>query len=260
MISSESEFVWKQIIYILTLPFLIFQVLLGKKDAGELFQPLADFFEFIFQAKVTLFLIVSNVVVYLFEIFYFTEEQLLTLAFQPEHLFQFQPLPIVASWFLHASLLHLAGNMLFLFIFGRVTENRLGSGKMVLIYFGSAIISTTVAALFGQGGIGASGAIAGLVAAAILIKPFYLTYLIIGIPLPIIAVGWMAIFADITGILVPQDDNIGHFAHLGGYLAITLLVFFLNKEERDDMKKGLFLNIIFVAVVLSLFYFFGIPI
>jgi len=257
-IISESQFVWKQILFIITLPFLLIQILLGKKPISDLLTPLKDFFIFVIQAKVTFFLIVANIGMYILEIYYFSEEVLESLVFQPQHLFQLQFMPIVASWFLHANLLHLAGNMLFLFIFGRVVENKLGSFKLLFIYFGSAIISSTIAALFGQGGIGASGAIAGLIATAILIHPFYLTYLIVGIPIPIMVVGWLAILADITGVLVPQDDNIGHFAHLGGYFAITILVFFLNREEREAMKKGLLFNLLFVAVAAGLAYYFGI--
>lgn len=256
-ISSESKFVWKQILFIITLPFLLIQIIIGKKPLSALLTPFRDFFIFVTEARVTFFLILVNVTLFVAE-FFMDKTLLESLAFRPEHLFQLQILPIIASWFLHANLLHLAGNMLFLFIFGRVVEMRFGAIKFLFIYFGSAIISSIISALFGQGGIGASGAIAGLIAAAILIQPFYLTYLFVGIPIPIMIVGWLAILADISGILIPKNDNIGHFAHLGGYLAITLLVFFFNKQERQQMKKGLIFNILFVIIALTASYYFGI--
>jgi membrane associated rhomboid family serine protease len=251
-IISESKFVWRQILFFVTLPILLIQVLFGKKEPGALFQPIKDFFEFIFEAWLTLVLILINICVFIFELA--NPKIFEALIFQPSYLFSLNFLPMIASWFMHASIVHLAGNMLFLFIFGRVIEQRFGAFKMLFLYIGAGVISSTIAALFGQGGIGASGAIAGLISAAILIKPFYFTYLIIGIPLPIILVGWLAIFGDISGIIVPTNDNIGHFAHLGGYIAISLLVFFLNKPERNQMKKGLILNLLFVGALIAYLY------
>ena len=254
-ISSESSFVWKQILFIITLPFLFIQILIGKKPISAAFIPFRDFFLFVIEAKMTFLLILVNVIVFIYELY--VNMAFESLVFKPEHLIELQFMPIIASWFLHANVLHLAGNMLFLFIFGRVVERNLGSGKFLLIYFGSAIISSVLSGLLGQGGIGASGAIAGVISAAILIQPFYLTYLIIGIPLPIIAVGWLAILGDITGIIVPKNDNIGHFAHLGGYLAITIILFLLNKTEKNKMKKGFMLNIAFV-ILIGILYYLGI--
>ena len=253
-IESESKFVWRQIFFLISLPVLVVQIILGKKKASELGKPFKELFVFIFEPKITIALIVVNFIVFLFEIFYFTQQQILNLAFKPSDILQFNYLPIISSWFLHASWAHLLGNMLFLYVFGRIVERDLGA-KMLLVYFGSAIISDIAAAFFGQGGIGASGAIAGLISTAILIHPFYTTYLIVGIPLPIIIVGWLAIAADITGILIPKNDNIGHFAHLGGYIAITLLVFLLNREQKEKMKIGLVINILFV-VALAYYWLF----
>jgi membrane associated rhomboid family serine protease len=253
-IHSESKFVWKQILFILTLPILLFQIIFGSKKFSELGKPFKELFAFVFEPKITVMLVAANIAVFLYEIFYLTEKQIMALAFQPSDLLQFNYLPIVSSWFLHASVAHLVGNMIFLYIFGRIVEKDFG-WKMLLIYFGSAIISDSVSAFAGQGGIGASGAIAGLIGTAILINPFYLTYLVVGIPLPIILVGWLAIISDVTGILMPKNDNIGHFAHLGGYLAISLLVFFFNPEKKHKMKIGLIINAVFV-VALAVYWFY----
>ena len=252
-IESESRFVWHQLFFILKLPVLLIQILFGRKKASELLNPLRDFIRFIFEPKITITLIIINVIVFILEIFYFTQEQILNLAFKPSDILQFNYIPIISSWFLHASLAHIAGNMLFLFIFGRIVEKEFGL-KMLLVYFGSAIISDIVSAFAGQGGIGASGAIAGLISTAILMHPFYFTYLI-AIPLPIVLVGWLAIYSDITGILMPKNDNIGHFAHLGGYIAIFALVFLFNREQRHKMKIGAVINVLFVISLLFVYYY-----
>jgi len=76
------------------------------------------------------------------------------------------------------------------------------------------------------------------------------------IPLPIMVLGWLAIIADVTGIMSARNDGIGHLAHLGGFLAIACIVFFLDKKEKDQLKKGLIVNIVSAAVVVATWFFF----
>jgi membrane associated rhomboid family serine protease len=162
---------------------------------------------------------------------------------------------------LHANLSHLLGNMLALFIFGRVVERKLGIIKTLFIYFGALVISGIFTSLINglilndnTPGLGASGAIMGLIAAAILLDPFYLTYEAI-LPLPIMLVGWLTIYADIIGILNPIKDGIGHFAHLGGFLSVGILLYLFGIDERKKMRTGLIINIAsFIAI--AVIYFF----
>ncbi len=254
-IESESRFVWKQLFFLVKLPFLLLMILLKKRPVESVTAPFKDLFLFIFEPKATIILIAINMAAFIFEIFYLGTDGVTSLAFRPSDITSFNIIPIISSWFIHASWIHLLGNMLFLFVFGRIVEMKMGSFKMIFIYFGSAIISDLVSAFFGQGGIGASGAIAGLVSASILISPFYFTYIIAGIPLPVLVVGWLAIIADISGVLIPKDDNIGHFAHLGGYFAISMLVFLLGKEEKRKMFIGLMINLFFVGLMILLYYY-----
>ncbi|MBW2987797.1 rhomboid family intramembrane serine protease [Candidatus Woesearchaeota archaeon] len=205
----------------------------------------------IFQAKGTALLIIINLVVYFISLGW-SEEFFKSMIFMPDKLFQ---MPQVASWFMHANLTHLIGNLIFLFIFGRVVERRFGFIKFLLIYFCAAFTSDIIAGfVFGQGGIGASGAIAGLIAAAIIIAPFYLTYVVFGIPTPIVVLGWIAMFADITGLIAPvPGDNVGHIAHLAGFLAITVLIFVLNRKDKD-LKFGLLINFITMIFAGAVYY------
>ncbi|MFP4423979.1 MAG: rhomboid family intramembrane serine protease [Candidatus Woesearchaeota archaeon] len=245
---SESRFVLRQLKFLLMLPITLVLILLKKRNLGELKKPFHDFCSFFFEPRITITLITVNLITYILQFFLPVQQYF----FQPEHLFTLNLPPIILSWFFHANLAHLFSNMLALYIFGRIIES-LFQARMLLIYFGSAFIASSVSALAGQGGIGASGAIAGLISAAILIRPFYLTYLIAGIPIPIILIGWTAILADASGIIHPDPaSNIGHFAHIGGYLAITILVFILNKKERKLMKLGAIINIIFALALLLL--------
>jgi membrane associated rhomboid family serine protease len=266
-IDSESRFAWKLVKSILLLPFVLILVLLRKKSLKDLTAPVKELVKFIFQAKVTITLIIINTLVFFIlnimlflniinidfiqSYFISTKEYFLTLKL----------IPIIGSWFFHASLLHLFGNMFFLFILGRVVEKNLGKLKTLKIYFGAAIISTVIDNLVhiyiipieNYAAVGASGAIAGIAAAALLIDPFYITWLL-GIPLPIAIVVLMQLYTDITGIFAPAS-NIGHIAHIGGYLSIFITMKFLDKEDQTKMKKNLGLCIAAITIA-SIAYFF----
>lgn len=213
--------------------------------------------KWVLQAKFTFFLVVANFVMYIISHYFWTEELFKSLIFTRESLLALNFLPMIASWFLHANWVHLTGNILFLLIFGRVVERRYGLLKAVFIYFGAAIISDVVAGLvFGQGGLGASGAIMGLVAAAVIIDPFYLTYrFVFGLPIPIIVVAWISIFADIIGVLQPVATGIGHIAHLSGFFGVSLIVFLLHKKDQK-VKLGFFINMLtlLAAVLIAVMF------
>ena len=121
-------------------------------------------------------------------------------------------------------------------------------GRMLLIYFGAAITSDMVSSLFGLGGIGASGAIAGLIAVGTLLRPLYITHLIGGIPLPLFLVGWLALLADVTGVLIPQETQVNHYAHLGGYMFTMILLYFSSRRRREQMALGFVLNIALLII------------
>ncbi len=254
-IETEAQFVRKQFVFLLKLPWYVLLVLFGKKTFSELFQPLRELYHFLFEPKITITLIVLNIIMFVYTMFFMPIDLLQSLVFHPSQLANFNFIPMIVSWFLHGSVSHLIGNMGFLYIFGRIIERRFGY-KTLLIYFGAAIVSDLFASLFLQGGIGASGAISGLVAAAILTDPFYITFLIFGIPIPIMLLGLLSIFGDVAGIFSSEESNIGYFAHLGGYLSITLLIYFLSKEDRARMKKGLIINLVFVALMVLLYFLF----
>ncbi len=90
-----------------------------------------------------------------------------------------QPVPewvsLITSQFLHGGLLHLAGNMLFLWIFGNNVEDRLGHIKYLFFYISCGVLASLTQWYFSQGSsipsLGASGAIAGVMGAYILRFP-----------------------------------------------------------------------------------------
>ena len=265
-IQSESKLVWKLIKDILFLPIVLILIPFGKKSFADLCEPIKDLVAFLFEAKVTIILVILNIVTF-FGVYILLINGYITQAFvesyfidTPQHLLNLNLLPILGSWFFHKSLVHLFGNMLFLFIFGRVVEKNIGASRTLAVYFGAAIVSAIaddlvhayIIQIENYGSLGASGAIAGLGAAALLLNPFYITWLALGIPLPIILVVVLQIYTDATGILNP--DGISHTAHLGGYISVALMMFILGAENREKMKKG-FIVCIVTGIITAIAYF-----
>ncbi len=211
-------------------------------------------FRWVVQAKATFLLMLTAIIMYVYSL-RLSQEQFQSLVFTPEAIKTLDFVPMISSWFLHANLTHLIGNLIFLLVFGRIVERRFGFFKMLLIFFGSAILSDLISgAVFGQGGIGASGAIAGLIAAAMIVDPFYWTF-VLGIPIPIILVGWIAVFTDISGLLNPVADNIGRIAHLGGFFATSLVIYFMDKRDVK-IKRGFLINTLTFFVAVLIYFFF----
>ena len=138
---------------------------------------------------------------------------------------------MISSAFLHADTMHLFFNMFTLYFFGPIITDILSDVKFLIIYFGSLLAGNIFSLLFHKdeyhySAVGASGAISGIVYAAILFRPDMDLYLMfIPIPIPAYIFGICYLFYSIYG-MKNKTDNIGHDAHfggsVGGYL-ITLL-------------------------------------
>jgi membrane associated rhomboid family serine protease len=69
--------------------------------------------------------------------------------------------------------------------------------------------------------------------------------------------GWFTIYADITGILSPISDGIGHFAHIGGFISIGILTYMMGDDDKSKLKKGLIVNVISLIIFFGLYFFFS---
>ncbi|MBF0532286.1 MAG: rhomboid family intramembrane serine protease [Candidatus Omnitrophica bacterium] len=175
----------------------------------------------------------------------------------PGGLFQGRVWTLLTSGFVHASGSHLFWNMFGLFIFGRIVERQLKPAKTLFVYFGALLVSMIAAVLIygfvfhkNIAIVGASGAVMGLVSAAMLLDPLAVTWEML-IPLPTMMKGWLFLCVDINGFLGGEKDGISHLAHLCGFVSITVLVYFLAKKDRKKFATGLAINL------LSLFVFAG---
>lgn len=158
---------------------------------------------------------------------------------------------VFSSMFLHASLLHLVGNMYFLFVFGDNVEDRLGHRNYLLAYLlsglGACYLQYAVDPLSKLPLVGASGAISGICALYMVIFPwqkmrlqfFFLIFPIFSIPArAFFVVGiW---FLEQYLMATHSDPNLGgvaFWAHVGGFLTGIILFPFLTPSKKTRTQE-----------------------
>ena len=154
---------------------------------------------------------------------------------------------VFSSMFLHGGFLHIIGNMLYLWIFGNNVEGALGHGRFLAFYLLSGLLAGLVQTAVHPDSpipmIGASGAVAGVLGAYLVLFPHatILTLLILGffirlVHMPaIIVLGFWFVVQFMNGLI---DRSIGDvaggvawFAHIGGFLAGMGLLFLMRPRR-----------------------------
>jgi membrane associated rhomboid family serine protease len=153
-------------------------------------------------------------------------------------------LTLFTSMFMHAGWLHLGGNMLYLWIFGDNVEDRFGHGKFTIFYLLCGLAATFAQLAFSLGSnvpnLGASGAIAGVLGAYILMFPQGSVRVLQGqrvIPMPaLIVIGFwfvLQLFSGIGSITAAGDTGgVAYMAHIGGFIAGFVLTFLFRGNTR----------------------------
>jgi membrane associated rhomboid family serine protease len=158
------------------------------------------------------------------------------------------PFTILTSMFLHGGLAHIAGNMLFLWIFGNNVEDALGRARFLFFFLAcgiaAALAQTALSTQSGDGLIpmvGASGAIAGVLGAyltlfprarVLTLIPIFFIIRLVYVPAYVFIGLWFAIqlFSAFAG---PSGGGVAFVAHVGGFLAGLLLVRILGRRRRS---------------------------
>ena len=156
---------------------------------------------------------------------------------------------LITSMFLHANLLHVGGNMLFLWIFGNNVEDQLGEIKYLVLYFASGIAGSLLQVFINPSSpipnLGASGAISGVLAAYVLYFPGarVLTYIapifLVTIRAFVFIGYWILLqaFQAFLNIGV-TGGGVAFFAHVGGFAMGFVLAFLLRPTSRADPHPG----------------------
>jgi membrane associated rhomboid family serine protease len=161
-------------------------------------------------------------------------------------------LTLLSSQFLHGGPLHLAGNMLFLWIFGNNVEEQMGALRFLVFYLLCGVIAGLVHFASGPSSavpaVGASGAISGVLGAYAVLFPtarvhtlVILVFYVTVVPIP--ALLWVAIWFlyQIVGGLANTGvgGGVAWFAHIGGLIG-GLLLFALFRKRRARRSAGIF--------------------
>ncbi|MBD2308928.1 rhomboid family intramembrane serine protease [Chroococcidiopsis sp. FACHB-1243] len=172
-----------------------------------------------------------------------------------------QPVPewitLITSQFLHGGLLHLGGNMLFLWIFGNNVEDRLGHVKYLIFYLACGVLAALTQWYFSQSSgipsLGASGAIAGVMGAYILRYPTaeVLTLIPLGFFFPAVRIpafyflGFWFLQQAVYGVasleartnIGMESGGIAYWAHAGGFLFGAVLGFLFGMLKTDPQDQ-----------------------
>lgn len=208
-------------------------------------------------------LIIINVVVFLYELSLPTERQLDRFFFEwgvvPVEFVSFWQQPsfdqigllarLITSQFLHGGWLHILGNMLFLWVFGDNVEDAMGHVRYLIFYLLSGVLASLTHIAFNLNSqipaVGASGAIAGVMGAYLILYPTAIVQVLV----PVFFFFWTAhvpallligiwfllqLFSGIAaiGYATGGEAGIAFWAHVGGFLAGLVLVFFFRQRGR----------------------------
>ena len=212
---------------------------------------------------VTLSLIVLNILVFVYELslgpellIFFKRYAIVPAQFFAGGYYDFfgrkQPLtplemafPLLTSLFLHGGFLHLAGNMLYLWIFGDNIEDKIGSARFLILYLASGMVAATAHLIMNSDSaipsLGASGAVSGVLGAYILLYPrariltvlpilFFLQFF----ELPaFFFIGTWLVQQLLYGMVIfwskgAESGGIAWWAHIGGFIAGLVFLLLLK--------------------------------
>jgi rhomboid protease GluP len=170
------------------------------------------------------------------------------LAFSGDALLEGRVWTLVTSLFLHADILHLAGNMLFLYVFGNTLEEDLGAAKTLGVFFFGGIVSFLLSLLFYNPAtplIGASAAIFTLSAIVMLIKP--LKFSILLLPQGLLAILYFVLNA--VAVYSGTGGNVAYIAHLIGFAVGIPFGVAWSKNWLKNLLVSIAMLIVFLVAV-----------
>ena len=204
---------------------------------------------------VTIVLIAINALVYLYEMTLgdaFLEEFILYFGLVPA---AFSWVAVLTSMFLHGGLLHVGGNMLFLWIFGDNVEDRMGHGRFVVFYLlcgaAAALAQTAMSPDSVVPMVGASGAVAGVMGAyfvlyphsrIVTLIPLFVFFHVMEVPAIVFLGLWFVLqFVSGVGSIAAATGGepaggIAFWAHVAGFVAGVSGVLVFRRPERQRVE------------------------
>jgi len=157
-------------------------------------------------------------------------------------------LTLITYQFLHGDILHLLSNMIFLWVFGDNVEDAMGHVKFLIFYLLCGIVAGLAHAVLAPTStmplIGASGAVAGVIAAYLILHPrvrvWCLAFRFIPLRIPAAWVLGVWVATQFVMVLItPPGDQVAWWAHIGGMAAGAVLILFLRRPGVPLFDRGL---------------------
>jgi len=212
---------------------------------------------------VNISLIVANVVVFLLSLAGSTDHVVASFAVIPGELFGFsaggfpqsvqipERLTLLTYMFFHGDIIHIGGNMLFLWVFGDNVEDAMGHVRYLVFYLLCGLLAGLAHAVIAPGSevplIGASGAVAGVISAYLMLHPrvrvWVLVFKVFPMQISAAIVLGLWIVTQIVMVLMPQSAQepgaVAWWAHIGGLIAGAVLVPFFKRRDVPLFDRGL---------------------
>jgi Uncharacterized membrane protein (homolog of Drosophila rhomboid) len=162
-------------------------------------------------------------------------------------------LTFLSSMFMHGGYMHIGGNMLYLWIFGDNVEDAMGHVKFLIFYLICGVIASMTHVFFDANStipsLGASGAIAGVLGAYLILHPKQSVRVLVPFgffsritELPaIVVIGFWAllqVFGGLGSIAHTAQSGVAYMAHVGGFVAGLILVFLFRSSRRGAVGQS----------------------
>lgn len=171
-----------------------------------------------------------NVVIFIIGLFFDKTTWFNTFGLHSMDSSYYKPYQWITSMFLHYNISHIVLNMLILYMFGDIVRDKYGDNRFLIGYLLFGFAASYLQLMVSNGYIlmmGASGAVYGILVLSAILNPNELVYLMFIIPIRLKWIAFIILLYELySGFFV--QDNIGHFAHLGG--SIGGGIFYLTEK------------------------------
>jgi len=171
------------------------------------------------------------------------------LAFSLSNLLQGRVWTLVTALFVHASLIHLAGNMIFLYVFGGTVEAVKGSRGMLAVFFLGGVLSFIVSIPFFPANltfVGASAAIFSLTAVALLVKPLKFSWILL---MPIGAAAALFFLYNALAVIYDVQSEVAYVSHVIGFLIGAPFGIAWSSQWKRNLGISVGLLVLYAAFV-----------
>jgi len=170
------------------------------------------------------------------------------LAFSEYALFNGGFYTLITGLFVHANLVHLVGNMIFLYVFGNILEDDVGASNTALVFFTGGVLSFILSIPFYPGAnmLGASAAIFSVMAALLLVRRPGYSFQFLS---PIGPLALLYFIFNIMAVKNAPGDNVAYMSHVFGFV----IGLFFGARWNEKWKESLLLTILLLVVYLILY-------